>query len=79
MTGDLVLTKAGVLGHRNQLPVLIVRAGSNVEKRFTEFFAAQIRIRNTRKGYIRAIHINTITALRDRTLAFSRVFRPIQD
>ena len=90
MTGELVLTKAGVLEHRNQLPVLIVRAGNNVEKRFTEFFAAQTLNRHTRETYVRAIPIDTITALHDRAvkkllwmkwsaLAFSRVFRPIQD
>jgi site-specific recombinase XerD len=37
------------------MPSLIVRAGGNAEKRFLEFFAAQIRNRNTREAYLRAV------------------------
>jgi hypothetical protein len=35
------------------MPALIARAGGNAEKRFLEFFAAQIRNRNTRVAYLR--------------------------
>jgi len=34
------------------LPSLIVRAGGNAERRYLEFFAAQIRNRNTREAYL---------------------------
>jgi site-specific recombinase XerD len=37
------------------MPALIVRAGGQAEKRFLEFFAAQIRNRNTREAYLRAV------------------------
>ncbi len=37
------------------MPSLIVRAGGHAEKRFLEFFAAQIRNRNTRAAYLRAV------------------------
>jgi site-specific recombinase XerD len=37
------------------MPALIVRAGGAAEKRFLEFFAAQIRNRNTREAYLRAV------------------------
>jgi hypothetical protein len=37
------------------MPSLIVRAGGAAEKRFLEFFAAQIRNRNTREAYLRAV------------------------
>ena len=54
--GDLVEVKSGVLetaGGASAMPLLIVRAGA--EKRFLEFFAAQIRNRNTREAYLRAV------------------------
>jgi len=41
-------------GARN-LPSLVVNAGANAQKRFIEFFAAQIRNKNTRAAYIRAV------------------------
>lgn len=58
MTGELVKTKSGLLdgaGGASNMPALIVRAGGNAEKRFIEFFAAQIRNRNTRAAYLRAV------------------------
>jgi len=54
--GELVEAKSGVLeaaGSAASMPSLIVRAGA--EKRFLEFFAAQIRNRNTREAYLRAV------------------------
>jgi len=47
MTGELVEAKSGGLES--------VRAGGAAEKRFLEFFAAQIRNRNTREAYLRAV------------------------
>ena len=58
MTGDLVTRKSGVLktaDGTSRMPALIVRAGGHAEKRFLEFFAAQIRNRNTREAYLRAV------------------------
>ena len=58
MTGVLVKTKSGVpetAGGGSGMPVLIARAGGNAEKRFLEFFAAQIRNRNTREAYLRGV------------------------
>jgi site-specific recombinase XerD len=58
MTGELVTAKSGVLetaGNLSGMPALIVRAGANAQKRFLEFFAAQIRNRNTREAYLRAV------------------------
>jgi site-specific recombinase XerD len=58
MTGELVSAKSGVLtasGGAPGLPSLIVRAGGNAERRYLEFFAAQIRNRNTREAYLRAV------------------------
>lgn len=37
------------------MPSLIARAGGDAEKRFLEFFAAQIRSHNTREAYLRAV------------------------
>jgi hypothetical protein len=37
------------------MPSLIVRAGGKAEKRVVEFFAAQIRNRNTREAYLCAV------------------------
>jgi site-specific recombinase XerD len=39
----------------DQLPVTIIRAGENAAWRFLEFFTANIRNRNTRLAYARAI------------------------
>jgi site-specific recombinase XerD len=58
MTGKLAEAKSGVLetaGGGSGMPPLIARAGGNAEKRFIEFFAAQIRNRNTREAYLRAV------------------------
>ena len=58
MTGELVAAKSGVLdgaGGAPGLPSLIVRAGGDAERRYLEFFAAQIRNRNTREAYLRAV------------------------
>jgi integrase/recombinase XerD len=58
MTGALVEAKSGLLETANSasaMPSLIVHAGTNAEKRFIEFFAAQIRNRNTREAYLRAV------------------------
>ena len=41
-------------GARN-LPALVASAGGDAQKRFIEFFAAQIRNKNTREAYIRAV------------------------
>jgi site-specific recombinase XerD len=56
MTGELVTRKSGVLetaDGASAMPSLIVRAGA--EKRFLEFFAAQIRNRSTREAHLRAV------------------------
>jgi integrase/recombinase XerD len=45
------LAKAGVV----QLPILIARAGESAGRRFVEFFTANIRNKNTRVAYARAI------------------------
>jgi len=37
------------------LPALIARAGAEAQWRYLEFFAAQIRNRNTREAYLRAV------------------------
>ena len=58
MIGDLVKTNSGVFETGNgtpAMPSLIVHAGGNAQKRFIEFFAAQIRNRNTRAAYFRAV------------------------
>ena len=58
MAEDLITATEAVrnsgYGARN-LPSLVVSAGVNAQKRFIEFFAAQIRNRNTREAYIRAV------------------------
>jgi len=38
------------------LPVLIIDAGDQAEKKFIEFFTANIRNANTRKAYLRSIN-----------------------
>ena len=56
--GDLVEATSGLLETANGasvMPSLIVRARGNAQKRFVEFFAAQIRNRNTRETYLRAV------------------------
>jgi len=58
MTGELIEAKSGVLetlDGASAMPSLIVRAGGDAQKRFIEFFAAQIRNRNTREAYLRAV------------------------
>jgi site-specific recombinase XerD len=47
-----VLTASGVAPG---LPSLIVRAGGDAKRRYLQFFAAQIRNRNTREAYLRAV------------------------
>jgi integrase/recombinase XerD len=37
------------------LPSLIVNAGDNAAEKFIDFFTAQIRNRNTREAYARAV------------------------
>lgn len=37
------------------LPAVIARAGENASRRFVEFFTANIRNRNTRMAYMRAL------------------------
>ena len=58
MAGDLITATSGGLetgnGARN-VPSLVVQSGGDAQKRFIEFFAAQIRNRNTREAYIRAV------------------------
>jgi site-specific recombinase XerD len=58
MANELVSAKSGVLtaaGDAPGLPSLIVRAGDGAKRRYLEFFAAQIRNRNTREAYLRAV------------------------
>ncbi len=58
MKGELVEAKSGALETSDDtaaMPALIVRAGTQAEKRFLEFFAAQIRNRNTHEAYLRAV------------------------
>ena len=58
MSSELIVSDGGVLetgsGVR-ALPAIIVRAGRGAEKHLIEFFAAQIRNRNTREAYVRAV------------------------
>ena len=44
-----------IRGGGTSLPSLIVDAGDNAAEKFIEFFTAQIRNRNTREGYARAV------------------------
>ena len=58
MTGELIEGTSGCLktaGGASGLPTLISRAGGHAEKRFLEFFAAQLRNRNTREADLRAV------------------------
>lgn len=58
MMGELVEEKSGLLENSvgaSGMPSLIARAGSDAQKRFVEFFAAQIRNKNTRQAYLRAV------------------------
>jgi hypothetical protein len=55
MSGEVFPGNAGELtSGSGALPGLIVRAGASAEKHFIEFFAAQIRDRNTRATGITA-------------------------
>ena len=47
-------SKSVTLQMRDQVPALIANAGDDAIKRFVEFFAAQIRNRNTRSAYVTA-------------------------
>jgi len=49
-------SRSVTLQWRDQVPALIADAGDDAIKRFVEFFAAQIRNRNTREAYARAAH-----------------------
>jgi len=58
MTNTLTTRKPGGLGRKAGavgMPALIARAGQNAEKCFLGFFAAQIRNRNTREAFLRAV------------------------
>lgn len=58
VTGEIALPGDGVLRAGSAapaLPAIIVQAGGEAQKRFIEFFAAQIRNRNTRAAYVRAV------------------------
>jgi integrase/recombinase XerD len=58
MAGELVLSNDGVLetvSGGKSIPAIIANAGGEAQKRFIEFFAAQIRNRNTREAYVRAV------------------------
>ena len=46
---------AVVIRTRGLLPAVVLRAGPQASKRFVEFFAAQIRNKNTREAYLRAV------------------------
>ena len=43
------------LAQAGSLPSLVVEAGETAAERFVEFFTAQIRNRNTREAYARAV------------------------
>jgi hypothetical protein len=43
------------VGRQAGLPAVIRGAGKKAQRRFAEFFAAQIRNRNTREAYHRAV------------------------
>jgi site-specific recombinase XerD len=58
MAGDSIAATSGGLKTGNgtrSVPALVVQAGGDAQKRFIEFFAAQIRNLNTREAYIRAV------------------------
>ncbi len=58
MADDLIAATNKVLETGNgawSVPTLVARAGGDAKKRFIEFFAAQIRKRNTREAYVRAV------------------------
>ena len=54
---DIVLAKKRTLARigLNGLPRIITKAGENASRRFVEFFTANIRNRNTRLAYARAV------------------------
>ena len=47
--------KASILRSKLAVPAVIAGAGDHAARRFLEFFAAQIRNRNTRMAYYRAV------------------------
>ena len=58
MAGDLTVKEGGALTAKSTsitLPAIVTSAGNVAEKRFIEFFAAQIRNKNTREAYVRAV------------------------
>ena len=58
MTNELTNSKLNYLEKAiasGAVPSIIVDAGGDASKRFIEFFAAQIRNRNTREAYMRAV------------------------
>jgi integrase/recombinase XerD len=63
------------LGQAGSLPSLIVDAGENAAEKFIEFFTAQIRNRNTREAYARAVW-QFMTWCEDRGLSLPTI-RPV--
>ena len=57
MTLELARREGRALETRGgaSLPALIVNAGDNTAEKFIEYFTAQIRNRNTREAYARAV------------------------
>ena len=58
MTNELTNSKLNYLEKAiasGAVPSIIVDAGGDASKRYLEFFAAQIRNRNTREAYMRAV------------------------
>src|SRR5262245_6710842 len=55
MAGDLVLRSDALSFCGNQFPRIISDAGKNAMRRFAEFFTANIRNKNTREAYARAV------------------------
>jgi integrase/recombinase XerD len=63
------------LARAGSLPSLIVNAGDNAAEKFIEFFTAQIRNRNTREAYARAVG-QFMTWCEERGLALGTI-RPV--
>ncbi len=55
MRQEIVSAKTTKIGASIPLPVIISDAGEHASRRFVEFFTANIRNRNTRAAYVRAI------------------------
>src|SRR5262245_26997508 len=55
MAGDLVLRPDSLSFCGSQFPRIIRDAGKNAMRRFAEFFTANIRNKNTREAYARAV------------------------